>query len=52
MDKALLKDIVLEQRKIQESLDPGIKRESLSSIEKYFSLPHSIVISGIRRSVK
>ncbi len=52
MDKALLKDIVLEQRRIQESLDPGIKRENLSSIEKYFFLPHSIVISGIRRSGK
>jgi uncharacterized protein len=52
MDKALLKEIVLEQRKIEESLDLGIKRESLSFIEKYFSLPHSIVISGIRRSGK
>jgi predicted AAA+ superfamily ATPase len=52
MDKTLLKDIILEQRRIQESLDPGIQRESLSSLKKYFSLPHSIVISGIRRSGK
>jgi len=52
MDKALLKEVILEQRQIQESLDPGIKRENLPLIERYFSLPHSIVISGIRRSGK
>lgn len=52
MDKSLLKEIVLEQRKIEGALPLGIKREGLPSIEKYFSLPHSIVISGIRRSGK
>ena len=52
MDKALLKEIVLEQRQRQESLDIGVIREALDSIAKHFSLPHSIVISGIRRSGK
>lgn len=52
MDKELLKEVVLEQRKMQESLDPGIRRDVLPLIEKYFSMPHSIVISGIRRSGK
>jgi len=52
MDKTLLKEVILEQRQIQESLEPGIKRENLPFIKKYFSLPHSIVISGIRRSGK
>lgn len=52
MDKTLLKEVILEQKQIQESLDTGIKREILPLIEKYFPLPHSIVISGIRRTGK
>ena len=44
--------MVLEQRKIEASLPAGIEREGLSEIEKYFTLPHCIVISGIRRSGK
>lgn len=52
MDRALLKEIVLEQKALQESFNLGIRREKLDSVSKYFSLPHSIVISGIRRSGK
>lgn len=52
MDKALLKEIALEQKELQESFNLGIRREKLDSLSKYFSLPHSIVISGIRRSGK
>ncbi len=52
MDKALLKEVILEQRRIQEAMVPGIQREILPTIERYFSLPHAVVISGIRRTGK
>ncbi len=52
MNKSILKEIILEQKELQASLTTGIERENLNSISKYFSLPHSIVISGIRRSGK
>ena len=49
MDKKLLKEIILEQKKVQESLDLGIKRTELDSIKEYIHLPHIVVISGLRR---
>lgn len=49
MDKNLLKEIILEQKKIQESFNLGIRRTVLDSIKKYIPLPHIVVISGIRR---
>lgn len=52
MDKNILKGIVLEQKKVQESLDFGIKRDKLDLIAKYISMPHTVVISGIRRTGK
>lgn len=52
MDKNILKGIVLEQKKVQESLDIGIKRDKLDLIAKYISMPHTVVISGIRRTGK
>jgi predicted AAA+ superfamily ATPase len=52
MDKGVLKEIVLEQKGQQESFSLGIRREKLDSISKYFPLPHSVVISGMRRSGK
>jgi predicted AAA+ superfamily ATPase len=52
MDKTLLKEVILEQRQMQESLELGIERDVLPSIEKCFALPHSVVISGIRRTGK
>lgn len=52
MDISLLKEIILEQRQTQESIDPGIKRERLDQVQGYFALPHTVVISGIRRSGK
>lgn len=52
MDKTLLKEVILEQRRMQESLELGVARDVLPSIEKCFTLPHSVVISGIRRTGK
>ncbi|MCK4532843.1 ATP-binding protein [bacterium] len=52
MNKSLLKEVILEQKNIIDDIDIGISRESLSQIEKYLKLPHSIIVSGIRRSGK
>lgn len=52
MNRGLLKEVILEQKELQQSLDLGITRDKLNLISKYFSLPHAIVISGIRRSGK
>ncbi|MEW5807145.1 MAG: ATP-binding protein [Acidobacteriota bacterium] len=49
MDKKLLKEIALEQNRSLNSLDLGIERENLSPMATYFSMPHTVVISGIRR---
>ncbi|MEA3493924.1 MAG: ATP-binding protein [Candidatus Margulisiibacteriota bacterium] len=49
MDRALLKEIVLEQREVIKNKDLGIEREKLDLIEGSIKLPHAIVISGIRR---
>lgn len=49
MKKELLKEIILEQQQNILSKDLGIEREVLSKICEYTLLPHSIVISGIRR---
>ncbi|MFH1645101.1 MAG: AAA family ATPase, partial [Candidatus Omnitrophota bacterium] len=49
MDKALLKEVVLEQKQAQEGFDLGIKRIRLDAIEKLIALPHTVVISGMRR---
>ncbi len=52
MNKSLLKEVILEQKNIIDDTDVGVSRESLSQIEKYLKLSHSIIISGIRRSGK
>lgn len=52
MDRALLKEIILEQNKIINNIPLGIERENLSRIKKRLKLPHSVIISGIRRSGK
>ena len=52
MNKSLLKEVILEQKNIMDDIDIGVSRESISQIEKYLKLPHSIIISGIRRSGK
>jgi hypothetical protein len=47
--KELLKEIILEQQEVIKNKDRGIEREELSKLKEYISLPHTIVISGIRR---
>jgi hypothetical protein len=49
MVRSILKEVVLEQNKVQENLDLGIRRDQLILIKRYISLPHTVVISGIRR---
>lgn len=52
MEKELLKEIALEQNKLKESFNTGLKRKIFDEMVKYFSMPHVIVISGIRRTGK
>ena len=52
MHKPLLREIVLEQEKSRKALDLGIKRSVLDIVSKHISLPHAVIISGIRRSGK
>lgn len=52
MQKSLLREIILEQEKDRQALDLGIKRAALDFVSKQISLPHAVVISGIRRSGK
>lgn len=49
MEKELLKEIILEQHEIIKNKEIGIEREELSRLKEYISLPHTIVISGMRR---
>lgn len=49
MEKSLLKEIILEQKDVIDKKEEGIEREILSSIKRYFKLPHTLVIAGIRR---
>ncbi len=52
MDKVVLKGIVLEQKKYLGTLDLGVPREALKVIENYARLPHTVLISGMRRTGK
>lgn len=52
MKKALLKEIILEQQKEIEKKSKGIERAKLTQAEKYFKLPHTVIIAGIRRTGK
>jgi len=49
MDRGLLKEVILEQKKSIENLDLGVKREDLSRIKRFIRLSHAVIISGIRR---
>lgn len=52
MQRTLLKEIVLEQEKDLLREDRGIPRAALTTVLKYASLPHVVVVSGIRRCGK
>ncbi|MCK5475989.1 MAG: ATP-binding protein [Candidatus Pacebacteria bacterium] len=52
MKRTLLKEIILEQQKEIKKKDGGIERIKLSQVKKYFKLPHTVIIAGIRRTGK
>jgi len=52
VQKPLLKEIVLEQEKDRQDIDIGIPREALSTALGQATLPHAVVVSGVRRSGK
>jgi len=52
MQKSLLKEIVLEQEKDRQDIDAGIPREALSVALRHATLPHAVVVSGVRRCGK
>lgn len=52
MQKTLLKEIILEQEKDRQAVGLGIKRTALDFVFKQITLPHAVVISGIRRCGK
>lgn len=52
MNKSLLKEIVLEQENHRQNVDSGIQRQALSAALKHASLPHTVVVSGVRRCGK
>jgi predicted AAA+ superfamily ATPase len=52
VNKALLREIILEQEKSRKEIHAGTERSALNEISKHISLPHTVVISGIRRAGK
>jgi len=52
VQKSILKEIILEQEKDRQEFDAGIPRVALSTVLRYTSLPHAVVVSGIRRCGK
>ena len=52
MQKTLLKEIILEQEKDRQDIDAGIPRAALSVTCQHASLPHAVVVSGVRRCGK
>lgn len=52
MDKAILKTIILEQEEDLKNRESGTERQTLGQLEKAVSLPHVVVISGVRRCGK
>ncbi len=52
MQKALLREIVLEQDKDRQALDTGIPRTALKTVLRQAALPHAVVVSGVRRCGK
>lgn len=49
MEKTVLKEVILEQKKALRSFDTGTKRDIMDMIAGYLPMPHAVIISGIRR---
>jgi uncharacterized protein len=52
MDKEVIKQVILEQENAKKTGTTGIQREQLTIIESLVTLPHIIIICGIRRCGK
>lgn len=52
MDKAILKEIAIEQSSSLNTLGTGVAREKMQAVLKYLSIPHTVVITGLRRTGK
>ncbi len=52
MEKNLLKEVLLDQKQWLHSMQTGTPREKLQEITGHTSLPHCVLLSGIRRSGK
>jgi len=52
MDKTLLKEIALEQSIVLDAISASVVREKMDAVLKYLSLPHTVVITGLRRTGK
>ncbi len=52
MNKDLLKEIATEQSNDLKTLGTGVEREKLQPVLKYLSIPHTVVITGLRRTGK
>lgn len=47
-----MKEIISEQKTALDMEETGVERSSLRETEKYFNLPHAVIIAGIRRAGK
>jgi predicted AAA+ superfamily ATPase len=52
VEKNLLKEVLLDQKQWLHSMQTGTPREKLQKITEHTSLPHCVLLSGIRRSGK
>ncbi len=52
MEKSLLREIVLEQKKYLEAAEEGVLRTMLESLQGTREMPHAVIISGLRRAGK
>ncbi len=52
MEKTVIKQVVLEQERVEIQNEVGIEREQLALIDSLVPLVHAVIISGIRRCGK
>lgn len=52
MNSQVIKSIVIEQQKALKRASGWIRREGLQQLVKYSSLPHAVIIAGVRRCGK
>lgn len=52
MHRSLLKEIVLEQEQDRQDIGAGVPKAALSVVLRHASLPHAVIVSGVRRCGK